>query len=190
MNRRELLKMISALTGTAMVGGSALLSGCATSDSVSAPQTLVLGASDLGLLDEIAETILPRTQVPGAKDAETGRQMMVMVNNCYSKEEQETFHRGLSQLQQRSSDRFGADFMAITAQQRHELLVQLDSEAKEHAQSGAGAHYFTMFKQLTLFCYFTSEVAATQAMRFIAVPGRYDGCAPYEKGEPAWAVSS
>ena len=33
MNRRELLKMISAATGTAMIGGGALLSGCSREPS-------------------------------------------------------------------------------------------------------------------------------------------------------------
>jgi len=25
-------------------------------------------------------------------------------------------------------------------------------------------------------------------LRYIAVPGRYDGCVPYTKGEKAWAT--
>jgi hypothetical protein len=43
-------------------------------------------------------------------------------------------------------------------------------------------------KELTLLGYFTSEPGATKALRYVAVPGRYDGCIPYKKGDKAWAT--
>jgi hypothetical protein len=48
-------------------------------------------------------------------------------------------------------------------------------------------HYFTMMKQLTLLGFFTSEIGYTQARRYEAVPGRFEGCTPYTKGDKAWA---
>ena len=49
------------------------------------------------------------------------------------------------------------------------------------------AHYFRMMKELALLGYFTSEIGCTQAMRYVESPGRFDPCAPYTKGDPAWA---
>ena len=43
-------------------------------------------------------------------------------------------------------------------------------------------------KQLTLFGYFTSKEGATQALRYVAVPGKYVGDYPYKKGDKAWAT--
>src|ERR1700730_11325642 len=40
--------------------------------------------------------------------------------------------------------------------------------------------YFRMMKELALLGYFTSEVGATQALRYVESPGRYDPCAPYK----------
>ena len=48
-------------------------------------------------------------------------------------------------------------------------------------------HYFRMMKELALLGYFTSEVGYTKAMRYVESPGRFDPCAPYKKGERAWA---
>jgi hypothetical protein len=45
-----------------------------------------------------------------------------------------------------------------------------------------------MMKQLTLFGYFTSKEGATQALRYKAVPGKYEGCIDYKKGDKAWAT--
>ena len=44
-------------------------------------------------------------------------------------------------------------------------------------------HYFTLMKQLTMLGFFTSKPGMTQAVRYLAVPGRYEGCVPYKKGD-------
>ena len=76
-------------------------------------------------------------------------------------------------------------------EQKKALLTTLDREAKEHEKNKKKedpAHYFTLMKQLTLLGYFTSEIGATQALRYVAVPGKYEGCIPYKKGDKAWAT--
>ena len=45
-----------------------------------------------------------------------------------------------------------------------------------------------MMKELALLGYFTSEIGATQALRYTETPGRYDPCIPYTPGEKAWAA--
>lgn len=184
MNRRDLLKLITAATGTALIGGNALLAGCTTQNNK--PQ-LSFTDEDVRLLDEVAEVILPRTDTPGAKDAEVGAFMRVFVTDCYTAEEQAVFHAGLVQLRERCQSELGENFMALTGEQSQSLLQALDAEAKAQVAAG-GSHYFTMIKQLTLFGFFTSEVGGTQVLRHIAIPGRYEGCMPYEEGDRAWAT--
>ncbi|WP_039913418.1 gluconate 2-dehydrogenase subunit 3 family protein [Cellvibrio mixtus] len=184
MNRRELLKLIAATTGTAMIGGSGLLTGCATSSTQTA---LTFSPDDIVLLDEIAETILPRTQTPGAKDAKVGQFMTVYVNDCYTREEQATFHKGLLLLEERCHKTYGHGFMALQPAEREEFVSHLDKHAKAEIAAGK-MHYFTMIKQLTLFGFFTSEVGGTQVLRHVAIPGRFDGELPYKPGDRAWAT--
>ncbi len=187
MNRRELLKLITAATGTAMIGATGTLAGCANEASKAAP--LVFTEQDRILLDEVAETIIPRTDTPGAKDAEVGQFMTVFVRDCYTPEQQKVFHQGLPQLNARAKQGYGSEFGALSEEHRLELVRTLDSEAKKVAAAGGEPHYFTLLKQLTLFGFFTSEVGGTQVLRYMAIPGRYDGCMPYEEGERAWATS-
>lgn len=200
MNRRELLKMISAATGTALVGGGSLLAGCsrdpattptttpaATGDASSAQ--LEFGEQDVKLLDEVAETILPRTDTPGAKDAEVGRFMTVFVRDCYTQAEQVQFHTGLVQLEEASEAAYERKFLQLDAEQRRELVGRLDATAKAQVEQSGEAHYFTMIKQLTLLGFFTSEPGGTQALRHVAIPGRYDSCMDYQQGDRAWATT-
>ncbi|HEY9254966.1 MAG TPA: gluconate 2-dehydrogenase subunit 3 family protein [Stenotrophomonas sp.] len=195
MERRELLKMIAAATGAAMVGMPALVYGQAPAVGA----TNALSAADVAKLDEIAETILPRTRTPGAKDAGAGAFMAQFVSDCYTAKEQTTFRAGLADLDKRA----GGQFVALTPQARTELLRKVDAEARKHAATHGGngvtdtgaaevpnvmPHYFTMIKQLTLFSFFSSKVGATEVLRYVAVPGRYDGDVAYTPGTPAWAT--
>lgn len=193
MNRRELLEMISAATGMALVGGGALSAGCsrhpATTPAPSGGASLEFGEQDIRLLDEVAETILPRTDTPGARDAGVGRFMAVFVRDCYTREEQVQFHTGLVQLQEASEAAHGRGFLQLDAGERRELVRQLDATARARVEQSGKAHYFTMIKQLTLFGFFTSEPGGTRALRHVAIPGRYDGCTDYREGDRAWATT-
>ena len=80
--------------------------------------------------------------------------------------------------------------MECSLEERTKFLQQLDAERKEYQSKKKQEdpnHYFQMMKQLTLSGYFSSEIGATQALRHVAVPGKYDGCMSYQKGDKAWA---
>ena len=210
MDRRELLKMIAALTGGVVIGGEVFLTGCKSTDAGAGGS---FSKDDIAFLDEVGETIIPKTETPGAKDAAVGQFMTVIVNDCYEPEDQRAFHAGIKQLEEACKKMNGKGFMDATPEQRHNLLVTLDKEAKEHREKKSAfdreqneklkaetvtgnkmykkeimpAHYFTMMKQLTLLGFFTSKPGATQALRYVPVPQRYDGCIPYIKGEKAFS---
>ena len=187
MERRELLKMIAALTGGAFIGGE-LLTSCKSGPLVGGA---TFGEADTAFLDEVAETILPATKTPGAKAAKVGQFMVVMVNDTYEDKDQKIFHAGIGKLDEASKKATGKSFLEATPEQRTTLLTALDKEAKDYQKAKKPedpSHYFTMMKQLTLFGFFTSKEGATQALRYIAVPGKYDGAYPYKKGDKAWAT--
>jgi hypothetical protein len=190
MNRRDALSRVALLLGGTVIGGTVFLEGCKPGDKkYGASQTFT--EDDIAFLDEIADTILPTTNTPGAKAAKVGAFMTVMVNDCYTKDDQKIFKEGMGKLNTASDKKFDSGFMNITPEQRKELLSELDKEQKEYVKTKKKEdpnHYFRMMKELTLIGYFTSEIGATQALRYSPVPGRYDGCTPYKKGDKAWAT--
>ena len=188
MERRELLKMITLATGGVLIGGELLLSGCKTNNK----SEIFFSEDDISFLDEVAETIIPKTNTPGAKDVEVGKFMTVMVTDCYEAKDQKIFHEGLIKLEDACKKKFNSSFMKISDDQRKEFLIELDKEAKAYQKTKKETeqnHYFIMMKQLTLFGFFTSKPGATEALRYVAVPGKYEGCVPYKKGDKAWATS-
>jgi Gluconate 2-dehydrogenase subunit 3 len=187
MERRELLKIIAALTGGAFIGGE-LLTGCNNADKLGG---VAFSKEDVLFLDEVAETILPATKTPGAKAANTGKFIERMVNDTYDEANQEIFHKGIATLAAACKKNTGKSFMDATPEQRTSLLNSIDKEAKEYQKTKKPtdpAHYFTMMKQLTILGYFTSKPGATEALRYVAVPGKFVGDYPYKKGDKAWAI--
>jgi Gluconate 2-dehydrogenase subunit 3 len=195
ITRREAIARVSALLGgVALVGQGGLLSGCAAGDARPVPLEQLFTASDLALLDELAETILPETSTPGAKAAGVGPFMAMMVAEAYDAREQQIFRNGLVELERECVAMHGVSFMAASAAQRLALLEQLDLEQWKHmerlerrSELEAPAHYFRMIKELALLGYFTSEIGYTQAMRYVETPGRFEPCTTYTPGEKAWA---
>jgi hypothetical protein len=209
MERREAVKYISILLGATLVGADSFLTGCKSSTGKPGEWS----QDDVAYLDEIADTILPRTSTPGAKDAKVGQFMTVMVNDCYEEGDQKAFREGMDKLNEASKKKYSNGFMNISPEQRKELLISLDKEAKDYQgkvndfngkedkkereelakgnmkyqRQRMSPHYFSLMKQLTLLGYFTSEPGATKALRYNPVPGKYEGCIPYKKGDKAWA---
>ena len=188
VTRREAIRRVSALLGgTVLVGQSAWLTGCAT---LAPGSRRVFSESDIALLDEIADTILPETKTPGAKAAGVGPFMALMVEEAYDPREQVVFREGLETLERESRMQNGGGFIASSPAQRLTLLERLDREAIEYmGRPGADArpHYFRMMKELAMLGYFTSEIGYTQAMRYAETPGRWEPSVPYAAGDKAWA---
>jgi hypothetical protein len=191
MNRRDALSRVALLLGGTVIGGEFFLSGCTNADK-KLGASVDLTADDIAYLDEIAETIIPATDTPGAKEAKVGQFMAVMVKDCYKDTDQKVFLEGMTKLNEEAKKKYnGNGFVKLTADQRKELLNALDKEQKDYAKKKKKddpSHYFTMMKQLTLLGYFTSEPGATKALRYVPVPGRFDACIPYKKGDKAWAL--
>lgn len=175
--------------GTALSASTlAALEGCS-----SGPRNYTLQTPETkALLAEIAETIIPETSTPGAKAAKVDEFMLVMVGDCYDEKAQKVFTDGLDKINDESKKRFSKGFVDITPEQRTELLTAIDKERVDYnkrkdKKDGDPVHYFQYMKELTLLGYFTSEPGATKALRYVKVPGKYEGCVPYKKGDKAWA---
>ena len=193
MNRRDALTRVGLLLGGTVVGAELFMSGCknAPDKNIGAGGTN-FSNDDIAYFDEIAETILPATDTPGAKDAKVGAFWATIVKDCYTEQEQKVFLDGMKKLNDASQTKNGKSYMESTPEQRHDLLVALDKEQKDYMaakKKDDPAHYFRMMKELTLWGYFTSEPGATKALRYIAVPGKYVGCMDYKKGDKAWATT-
>jgi len=207
MDRREAISRVALIMGGSLIGAEYFFSGC---KSTTTEVGDLFDAAHIAFLNEVADTILPTTSSPGAKAANVGHFMAVMVRDCYSAPDQKIFLKGFKQIDDASMKQFNKKkFLELTPDQRNTMLSLIDTEQRDftlqknkkleadmlqykddptHKAPEIPNHYFRMMKELTLLGYFTSEIGATKALRYIAVPGHYDGALPYKKGDKAWAT--
>lgn len=210
MNRRELLQRTSLLIGGSLLGADSMLAKNINWDAMNEDGDSkgigLFSKAQIKLMNEIADTILPTTGTPGAKAAKVGQFMAVVVSDCYEPEDSKAFITGLAELDANCKAKNGKTFLKCSSQQRHDYLVELDKKnraaGKLAVNNGEGVTlevdkdanaatkevytFFKKFKDLTLWGYFTSEIGCTQALRMVEIPGRFEGCAPYAKGDRAW----
>ena len=197
MKRRDLLTMIAAATGAAFVGSNVL---AYTIIPIQDSKDSGYSKDEVAFFNEVGEIIIPRTDTPGAKDANVGSMMAILLADCYSPVQQKSVKNGIEFLKSKAKTRYAKDFLLLTPEERLALLSSLDKEANMQNKKMALAenlssekalalpHYFTIIKQLVLFSFFSSEVGATKVLRYEAIPGSYDGNLPYKKGDKAWAT--
>ncbi|WP_245826303.1 gluconate 2-dehydrogenase subunit 3 family protein [Spirosoma rigui] len=209
MNRRDALMRVAMLAGATMT-----LPALADTLEASAARRTLTGkpvfftADQDATVAELADTIIPTTSTPGAKAAKVNEIIDVILKDCYKEADQKRFLEGLAQTNKMSQDAYGKAFAQLDSPQRIEIVKKLEAEAKQQkkdmaSMQSAGAQadaqmpkakaqrfspFFTILKDLTLTGYFTSEIGCTQALEYVAVPGRYDGCVPLKAGQKAWAI--
>lgn len=188
MDRREALKRVGLLLGGTVISSQLFLTACRTeqdSDGENGPFT----QSDIDLLDEIAETIIPETDTPGAKAAGVGSFIAMMVPDCYSSKNQDNFRKGLEKIRANFQKEYNHTFMNAPVEERRAFLNDLDSEMNTYNQirhDDDPEHYFKIMKELVLLGYFTSEIGCTEALRYVQTPGSYEACVDYVEGKKAW----
>lgn len=179
MERRDVLSMIASVTGTALIGTPGLLH---SSVSEHADSLAIFSNSQISLLDRVGEIIIPTTSTPGAKAAGIGSFMNTFVRDCYTDMDQAVFLDGITEI-------YASGFTNKKLAAQVDEVISLDEQAKVILSTRREAdrvHYFTMIKQLTILGYCTSEPGTTEAFRYVSIPGRYDACVPYKKGDKAW----
>jgi hypothetical protein len=160
MDRRESLRAMAGSVGLLALGRHAHALARIGALRVLSPHqdAIVLAA---------CERIIPATDTPGAAEVHVDRFIDMMLGDWYAPAEQKRFLAGLAELdEQRFLERAPAEQTAI--------LEQLDGEATE-------GHWFGMLKYLTIWGYYTSEVAQTRELGNWPLPWRYDGGAPYAR---------
>lgn len=178
MQRRHAIKKTILIAGSIALAPEILARALADP----APVLNRLPAERLTLLAELADTILPDTDTPGAKAAAVQEFIALAVEVCFPPAERERFWQGLADTETRCQALHGKTVAECTAGERVLLLQQLEAAAAEISPPA----FFQILKELTLHGYFTSEIGATQALAYDPVPGVWIPDLPLDPDGKAW----
>lgn len=157
--------------------GAALVPSCMQEKSkpAIAYKHLSIDGNDEKLITEVSETIIPATDTPGAKDTYTHLFVLKMLDDCYTKDEQQKFLKGMKEFEKISQKKFDKSFVDCNGLQREEL-VRNNINSKEVSQDVSA--FFAIMKKLTLQGYMTSKYYLTSVEVYKLVPGKFQGCIP------------
>ncbi len=127
------------------------------------------------LVIALADTLLPRTDTPGALDVNAPAFVDVIVLEYYTEEERAEFLAGLEAIDAMSVTVAGAAFASLDASAREPVMQALEDPAQRTTPAG---RTYSRLRGLIVHGYFTSERVQREVLQVDVIPGRFDGSAP------------
>jgi gluconate 2-dehydrogenase gamma chain len=201
MNRREFLQCAAILVnGLAISQAGFALSQeqkhfISRSDYIAEPSAY-FSESQKQLIAAMAETIIPRTDTPGAIDAGVPRFIELMVSDWMTDQERELFMSGLKEMKSAIPAEHGKPFDQLSPGLQLSILEHMEDAASDSdwyslANGPRGyisdAPFFCHLKELTIWGFFTSEVGSTQVLRSNPMPMTFDGDVKLSPDDSTWA---
>ncbi len=128
MDRRDAVKSVAFLIGGALSATTiaTLFDSCTQPGKNSAN---LFSEDQEKLVSEIADIIIPTTaKSPGAKAANVGPFITMMIKDCYPEDAQKAFVKGLEDLETRAKKEYSKSFLEISATERVDLITKLKDE--------------------------------------------------------------
>lgn len=168
--RREVLQgLILSL------GGASALTACGGMARVlsTAPGTTPRFYTDAErtLVARISDLILPRTETPGALDVNVPGYLDGLMSDWASRETRDNHRRELARLDGQLAARAGGDFRSVSEASAEQALSALDQDAFGDGDDLAG---YRRLKGFITQAYFATEDGATEELKWVGVPGRWD----------------
>jgi hypothetical protein len=181
MNRRIAIRNMALI-----LGGAVILPSCLHDDKgkpVVELKHLKINADQENLVNNLTETILPKTDTPGAKDLGINLFVFKMIDDCMGKEQQDDFMKGLKGFDEAAKKALGKSFNECTDKERTAFVSGFEKHSKDekYADDAKSMAFYRTVKGQTIFGYTTSKYFMTKQIVYELVPGRYNAYFPVKK---------
>lgn len=147
------------------------------------------------LIAELAETIIPRTNTPGAKDCKVEDYIIKMITENTDVKVQKSFLIGLNEVEDYANSNYKQSFIKCSPPQRNDILKHFENKATYSINilnkiriKLLGPPFFYKLRDLTVEGYATSYLGAVKGMAYDYIPGSFYACITLQKGQLAWAT--
>ena len=189
MHRRQALRLLASAATLPLLSREAFSLFQAAHEQLSEQRVLkTLDPHQNATVTTIAEAIIPQTSTPGAKAARVNEFIDLILTEWYDEEEKSTFLTGLADVDSRTRELYGQNFVECGEKQQVEILQALDDEVAARTEDvrrrrnrPPEKNFFFMIKHLTLVGYYTSQVGFEQELHGEIIPSRHAGCVPLEE---------
>lgn len=170
MKRREAFKELVIIAG-----GVTLLPACLSHPEKAsiALKNLDITARQEKLLAEIASTIIPKTDTPGARELGAHLFVLKMLDDCYDKDDQQKFVKGLDQLENITRKNYGNSFIKCSSKQKQQILEDVEKKEKYPPEV---VFFYNLMKERTIQGFMTSKFVVMDVQKYEMIPSvKYNG---------------
>lgn len=189
VERRELLQRIGLLIGAAALPASAVFSAGAS------PGKRFLGAAEFRLLSAVCDTLVPRTDTPGAVQAGIPQQIDALLRDWASPATRTQLSGALSSIDAAAKATGARGFAQLQAAARHSMLKAHDAAALRPpppsdepssidailAGPPATDPAYARLKDLVVTLYYSSRIGLSQELTYVHAPGKWQPSVPVTK---------
>lgn len=173
MDRRQTLASVGVLIGLAALPSHALAKTTATAPFLDPPM--------MALATALADTLIPRTDTPGAVQAGVPATFDALMRDWASPASRTNYLAVLNAIDAEAKAKAGKPLALLTPAQRKTVLAAYDA-----AHLATDMRYAAL-KDLLINLYYLSEPGATVELRYEHSPGAWEASIPLTSETRAWA---
>lgn len=147
------------------------------------------------LIAEIAETIIPQTDTPGAKAANVHKYIIHVIMNCMNVKVQNHFLWGLEDLENFTVSSYGKPFLKCNTNEKNNVVQHFADNANYRYtilnkinNKFLGGDFYSNFKNLTIEGYCNSKRGASEGLAYDYIPVKFESCIPMKINQKSWAT--
>ena len=163
LDRRDFMRSAILAIGAA----GATFPGWSAIEAAARGKVRFFAPAQFAVLDAVAETIMPRTDTPGARDALVPTRFDAVMQNWASAKTKADFGRVLDEIEVAARQKDPAGIVKLPPAQQLEVVAAYD-------RTKIADPAYKKFKALILSLYYISEPGATQELRYEHVPGAWE----------------
>ncbi len=199
LDRREVLRRIGWLAGTAVVAPSVLglMTSCTPNEAELGWTPAYFTDDEARFITSYVDTLLPTTDTPGGLDVGVDRFIdKVMAATTPKSDKPSPMQEGILAFDGGARTQFGKAFWELEQDQRGRLFSEAEKSPRyQPAVWGTAVGeqppigFYRSLKSMALWGYLSSEEVGTQVLVYDPVPGGYDGDIPLsETGGRSWSL--
>ncbi|WP_194778465.1 gluconate 2-dehydrogenase subunit 3 family protein [Pararhodonellum marinum] len=197
MNRRNALRNTLVLAGSAIATPTllSLLQSCNKQSRLDW-KPLFLNEEQARFVSAFVDTLLPKTDTPGALDVKTDIFLDAVFAKTYDGKAQEKVKNDIDQFNAAIKAEFGKVFTDLKEEDKIKALQKAEMSSPKFNGKVWGTTvgeqppvgFYRSLKSMALWAYFSSEEIGKNHLNYDPIPGEYRGCVPLEEIGNSWSL--
>ena len=197
MDRRSALKKTGVLAGAAVAMPTlfSIFQACQSETRLDW-QPEFFTENEAKTISSLLDTILPRTETPGALDVKSDIFIDKVIAKTYDEVAKEKMRADIAAFNSECEKNYGKAFFELSASDKSKMLVTAEANSGKFSPGVWGTAvgkqepigFYRSMKSMAIWAYFTSEEVGEQVLNYDPIPGVFEPCIPVSEVGNRWSL--